>query len=129
VIASGYRLAKFNIDTRQLTSFIGLPTPANTLLIMSLPLILHFQNSEAIESIILNTWFLIGLTIVSSIMLNAEIRLMGLKFKTWDFRYNAQRYIFLALSLILIVLFKFIGIPMIVVLFVLLSLFFVKKNR
>ena len=62
-IASAYRLAKFNVDTRQTTSFIGLPTPASTLLIFSLPLILHFQYSEWVEGIILNTWFLIGLTL------------------------------------------------------------------
>ncbi len=73
-VASAYRLAKFNVDTRQSESFIGLPTPANTILIISLPLILHFQNSEVIEHIILNKWFLLGMTVLSCFLLNASLR-------------------------------------------------------
>ncbi|MFT4699166.1 MAG: CDP-diacylglycerol--serine O-phosphatidyltransferase [Flavobacteriaceae bacterium] len=122
-LASAYRLAKFNVDMRQTTSFIGLPTPANTLLILSLPLILAFQNSELITSIFLNQWFLIGLTILSSVLLNAEIPLFGLKFKTWDFGSNRIRYIFLLLSLIAIIVLKFIAIPVVILLYILLSLF------
>lgn len=122
-VASGYRLAKFNVDTRQTSSFIGLPTPANTILILSLPLILQFQASEWVESIILNKWFLIGLTILSSILLNSELRLFGLKFKTWDFKSNAIRYMFLLLCLVLLVLLKFMAIPIIILLYIVLSLF------
>ena len=58
-LASAYRLAKFNIDTRQTTSFIGLPTPANTILILSLPLILMYQNEVWVSAIILSPYFLI----------------------------------------------------------------------
>ena len=78
VVASGYRLAKFNVDTRQTTSFIGLPTPANAILILSLPLILHFQNSELVEGIILNKWVLIAVTLLGSILLNIELFIMKL---------------------------------------------------
>ncbi|OAB75724.1 CDP-alcohol phosphatidyltransferase family protein [Cochleicola gelatinilyticus] len=122
-VASGYRLAKFNVDTRQTSSFIGLPTPANTLLILSLPLILQFQHSDLIESILLNKWFLIGLTLISCILLNAELPLFALKFKTWDFKSNAIRYVFLLLCIVLIVVLKFIAIPVIILLYILLSLF------
>ena len=72
-LASAYRLAKFNISTNQSDAFIGLPTPANTLLIIALPLILEYQNSTALNEIILNPWFLMGLTIVSCYLLNAPI--------------------------------------------------------
>ena len=123
VIASAYRLAKFNVDTRQTSGFIGLPTPANTLLILSLPLILQFQYSELAENIILNKWFLIGLTLLSCILLNAEIPLFALKFKTWDFKSNAVRYVFLILCVVLLVLLKFLAIPFIILLYILLSLF------
>jgi CDP-diacylglycerol--serine O-phosphatidyltransferase len=126
-VASGYRLAKFNVDTRQTTSFIGLPTPANALLILSLPLILHFQSFEWIEVIILNKWFLIALTLVSSMLLNAELPLFGLKFKTWDFKNNAIRYVFLVFCAVLLVLLKFIAIPLIILLYILLSLLW-KEN-
>ncbi|MBW1298840.1 CDP-alcohol phosphatidyltransferase family protein [Aquimarina litoralis] len=123
-LASAYRLAKFNIDTRQTTSFIGLPTPANTLLIMSLPLILSFNPAEWISNIILNQWFLIGLTVLSCYLLNAEIPLFALKFKTWDFKENSIRYIFLLIALLLLVALHFTAIPIIILLYVLISLVF-----
>ena len=123
VIASAYRLAKFNVDTRQTSSFIGLPTPANTLLIISLPLIYEFQYLEILDTIFFNKWFLIGLTVISSLLLNAEIPLFALKFKTWDFKNNKIRYVFLALSLVAILLLKFIAIPIIIGLYIILSLF------
>lgn len=123
IVASAYRLAKFNVDTRQTSGFIGLPTPANTLLILSLPLILEYQYSEMVETIILNKWMLIGLTVVSCILLNAEIPLFALKFKTWDFKSNAVRYVFLLLCVVLLVLLKFLAIPLIILLYIVLSLF------
>lgn len=123
VVASAYRLAKFNVDTRQTTGFIGLPTPANALLILSFPLILEFQYSEFAETIILNQWFLIGITLLSCILLNAEIPLFALKFKTWDYKSNAVRYVFLILCAVLLVLLKFLAIPFIILLYIFLSLF------
>ncbi len=122
-VASAYRLAKFNVDSRQTSGFIGLPTPANALLILSLPLILQFQYSTMAESIILNKWFLIGITLLSCILLNAEIPLFALKFKTWDFKSNAIRYVFLILCVVLLILLKFLAIPFIMLLYILLSLF------
>jgi CDP-diacylglycerol---serine O-phosphatidyltransferase len=122
-VASGYRLAKFNIDTRQTTSFIGLPVPANTLLILSLPLIISFQASKQITEVILTPWFLIIITLVSCVLLNAEIPLFGLKFKTWNFKDNAVRYLFLIASILLLVVLKFIAIPIIIFLYILVSLF------
>ena len=122
-VASGYRLAKFNIDTRQTTSFIGLPVPANTLLILSLPLIISFQASQQITELILTPWFLIIITLVSCVLLNAEIPLFGLKFKTWNFKDNAVRYLFLIASILLLVVLKFIAIPIIIFLYILVSLF------
>jgi len=124
VIASAYRLAKFNVDSRQTTSFIGLPTPANTLLVISLPLIYEFQYSVFLESILFNKWFLIGFTLISAMLLNAELPLFALKFKTWDFKSNKLRYVFLGLCLIAIAALKFIAIPLIIVMYILLSLFY-----
>lgn len=122
-VASGYRLAKFNLDTRQTTSFIGLPVPANTLLILSLPLIISFQASQQITEVILTPWFLIIITLVSCVLLNAEIPLFGLKFKTWNFKDNAVRYLFLIASTLLLVVLKFIAIPIIIFSYILVSLF------
>ena len=127
-IASAYRLAKFNVDTRQTHRFIGLPTPANTLLILCLPLIYHFQYSELAEQIIFNKGFLIGLTLLSSILLNVELPLFALKFKTWDFKNNKIRYVFLALCLLALITLKFIAIPIIIFLYIMMSIFWKEEG-
>lgn len=126
--ASGYRLAKFNVDERQTDSFIGLPTPANALLILSLPLIMAYQPHPIAVNLILNEWFLIGLTLVSCYMLNAEIPLFALKFSDWSFKPNKLRYFFIGYCLLLIILFQFIAIPVIIVSYVALSLIFRSKK-
>lgn len=128
ILGSAFRLAKFNVDDRQTDSFIGLPTPANALLILSLPLILTFQPNSFATDLILNEWFLAALTIISVIILNAELPLFALKFKNWGFKGNEIRYIFLILCVVLIVLFQFLAVPMIILSYVLLSVFFGKKN-
>ncbi len=122
-LASAYRLAKFNLDEDQQSSFTGLPTPANALLILSLPLIMEFQNSNAINNVIINPWFLFVMTVLSCYLLNSKIKLFALKFKDWSFKTNAVRYIFIILSVIFIVVFKFLAIPLIIVFYVFLSLF------
>lgn len=127
--ASGYRLAKFNIDERQTDSFIGLPTPANALLILSLPLILAFQPHPWAVNLILNEWFLMGLTLVSCYMLNAEIPLFALKFSDWSFGKNKLRYLFILFCLAMIILLEFIAIPLIIICYVLLSLVLRDKDK
>lgn len=121
-LASAYRLAKFNIDTRQTDSFIGVPTPANTLLILSLPLILRFQSSDLLEQIILSPYFLIAMTLLSAYLLNANIPLFALKFKSFGLAENKLRYSFLIVSIVLLIILKFIAIPFIIVLYIVLSL-------
>ena len=121
-LASAYRLANFNIDENQSDSFIGLPTPANALLILSLPLIMEFQNNEVMNAIILNKWFLIGITLLSCYLLNANIKLIALKFKNWSFIDNKARYIVILLSIILLVIFQFAAIPLIIASYIIISL-------
>jgi CDP-diacylglycerol--serine O-phosphatidyltransferase len=121
-LASCYRLANFNIDSRQTESFIGLPVPANTLFILSLPMILLTNDVTWVNDLILNPWFLIGLTLFSCYMLNAEIPLFSLKMKTYGFKENAVKYVFLIISVIMLILLQFMAIPLIIVLYVLISL-------
>ena len=127
-LASAYRLATFNLDEDQQTYFKGLPTPANTLLIMSLPLIMEFQHNDIINAIILNKWFLIGLSLLSCYLLNSGIKLFALKFKDYSFKNNAMRYIFIILSLVLLIVLNFAAIPVIILLYILLSLIQNNKN-
>ena len=121
-LASAYRLAVFNIATNQTDSFIGLPTPANTLLILSLPLIMEFQNSDIMNAIILNKWFLVGITLVSCYLLNANIKLLAIKFKNWGFKDNAARYMLIILAVVLLVVFQFAAVPLIIITYIIISL-------
>ena len=121
-LASAYRLANFNIDTRQTSSFIGIPTPANALLILSFPLILAYSSSEIAFDIIQNTWFLIGITLFGSYMMNADIPLFSLKFKDYTFKNNKIKYLFLIMSIVALLFLKFVAIPLIIILYVLLSI-------
>ena len=120
-VFSALRLVKFNLDKRQSTSFIGLPTPANTLLIVSLPLILS-QFPGKYEWLILNPYLLLAITIVCSYMLIAEIPLFAMKFKTTALRDNIYQYIFLAIALILFPFFLFAAIPVLIFLYIFLSI-------
>jgi len=121
-LASAYRLAKFNLDEEQQSYFKGLPTPANALFILSLPLMIEFQNNDVINTVILNKWFLIVVTLLSCYMLNSGIKLFALKFKTWDFKTNATRYIFIFLCALFIIVLQFMAIPIIIVTYVVMSL-------
>ena len=124
-IFSALRLAKFNIDTRQTTSFIGLPTPACTIFVASLPLIL--EHGDLMHyAVILNPWVLVLLTILLSYLLIAELPLFALKFKNLTWQDNSIRFIFLILSVILVALLKFAAIPLIIVTYILLSI--IKKT-
>lgn len=121
-LASAYRLAKFNLDENQTSSFIGLPTPANAVLILSLPLILLYQNNDVLNSIILNQWFLIGLTILSAFLLNSPIALFSFKFKNYGFKENGIKYLFLVLSLVLLLTLKFLAVPLVIVFYIIASI-------
>jgi CDP-diacylglycerol--serine O-phosphatidyltransferase len=143
---SALRLAKFNIDTRQSDSFIGVPTPANSILICSFPLILNvnaenywayasksftvFSNGPHTEimgsgdicaTIFLNPWVLISITVIMSLLLISEIPLFALKFKNFDWKGNEIRFIFLGLAAVMIALLHYIAIPLVIVMYVLLS--------
>lgn len=128
LLCSAYRLAKFNISTEQSQFFIGLPTPANALLIMSLPLILDYQNSDSYNALILNPFFLVVVTLLSSFLLNAPVKLIALKFKTWNFSENASKYILIIFSFVALILFKFAGIPLIIIFYIIISLVNPPKN-
>ncbi len=124
-IFSALRLAKFNIDTRQTDSFIGVPTPANTILVCSIPLINNFHPDFMgfnIISITNNFYFLISLTLLMSYLLIAELPLFALKFKNFGWVDNKIRYSFLIISVILLILFQFIAIPFIIFLYIVLSI-------
>jgi CDP-diacylglycerol---serine O-phosphatidyltransferase len=122
-IFSAIRLAKFNNDTRQSDSFIGLPTPANTMIICSLPLILKFQPELTFATALVNNpWFLILFSCLMSYLLVAEIPLFALKFKNFTWKTNKLVYGFLLISVVLMIALHFAAIPLIILLYILISI-------
>ena len=121
-LAACYRLAHFNIDTRQTDSFIGVPTPAMSLFVISLPLIAMNTDIEVVKNLILNEYFLIGITLVLSYLMNAELPLISLKFKNYGFKENVFKYLLIISSVILIVVLKYLAVPLIIVIYILLSI-------
>lgn len=124
---SAYRLAKFNIDERQTSSFIGVPTPANALFWLSIPLIEwqgNFFSSDlaiSIHEIMTNPAFIVINILVWSLLLISEVPLFALKFKNFNWKENQVKFTFIGISTLLIVLFYFIAIPIILILYIILS--------
>ena len=116
-----YRLAKFNIDTRQSDSFIGLPTPAMSLFVISLPLIQEYSDIEFAQNLITNNYFLIAITLFLTYLMNAELPLFSLKFKEYSIKNNLMKYLFLVACLLMIIFLQYISIPLIIILYVVLS--------
>ncbi|AWG21483.1 phosphatidylserine synthase [Flavobacterium faecale] len=120
-LGSCYRLANFNIDTRQTESFIGLPTPANTLFILSLPLVLKYSDSLVALELLTSQWVLMAVILGSAYILNAEIPLFSLKLKKFTIKDNVLQIIFLLVAFLLVFLFHYGGISLTILFYVLLS--------
>jgi CDP-diacylglycerol--serine O-phosphatidyltransferase len=118
-VFSALRLAKFNIDTRQISSFIGLPTPANAIFIASL---ISLHNEPHLSDILSNAWIIVTLILVLSFLLVSALPMFSLKFNALTWKNNKTRYIFLILSLVLFAIFRWMAIPLTIVLFILMSL-------
>jgi CDP-diacylglycerol--serine O-phosphatidyltransferase len=168
-IFSAIRLAKFNNDTRQSDSFIGVPTPAIAIFVCSLVLVYgvkltHVSGLDAfyaylnnypedmknvslstnygtpstldairliIARLFVNTVFNIFLCVIFSVLLISELPLFALKFRNFSWRGNRIRYSFLGLSLLLLITLQFVGIPLIIILYILMSLitkFYLKRK-
>lgn len=127
---SGYRLAKFNLDTRQTSSFIGLPTPANAIFIVPLVLIATAaipSGGNLIFSICSSIWFQLLIIPLSCWLLVSEIHLFSLKFtRNGNFSANRLKYMFLILSLLIIVFMGWTGLPTVILLYIVLSVMFAR---
>ncbi|HHT53176.1 MAG: CDP-alcohol phosphatidyltransferase family protein [Bacteroidales bacterium] len=115
-VLSAVRLAKFNHDERQKEAFIGLATPANAFFLGFIP----YAADEL--SLLGNYWVVLGLALLFSLLLVANIRMFSLKFNNFKFKDNVVRYIFLFLSLILLILFQLGSFPVIILMYILISL-------
>lgn len=135
-LMSGYRLAKFNIDTRQNDSFIGLPTPANALVWVSIGIIYHLETNNIslwgvnpsflsiISSFLTNSFTIIIGSLIFSFLLVSELSLMSLKFKNLSWKDNKERFILIIIALFLIFALNFYGISFIILIYIIASLIF-----
>ena len=121
-LSACYRLAKFNLDTRQSESFIGLPTPAMSLFIVSLPLVQMHSDIDFVKDLIGNNYFLIAITILFSFLMNSEFHLFSLKFKNYGIRENLFKYTLILLSIILLMTIQYLAVPVIIISYVILSM-------
>jgi CDP-diacylglycerol--serine O-phosphatidyltransferase len=113
---SALRLAKFNVDTRQSTTFIGMPTPAAAFFVSGLP----FWQAQYPELI---SWQIILLiTIILSFLLVSPIRMLALKFTEYSINKNWQRYLVVLLSVIAFVILGSMSLPVIITLYLIISL-------
>jgi len=114
---SALRLAKFNLDERQAMGFIGLPTPANALFWGALIVGL----GEQLAAVPYVEWIVLAMVFVSSYLLVSEIPMFALKFKTWGWKGNEIKYIFLLTCIPLLLCFQVTGIAIIIAWYVILS--------
>lgn len=117
-IGSALRLAKFNIDERQSDQFIGLPTPANAIFITGL---IWLPDSW---QVFLTSDVLIGIALLFSILLNAEILLIALKFKNYSWASNISRYLVIISTLGLLIFLGLQGISLAIVAYLFISIIF-----
>lgn len=123
-VFSALRLAKFNLDERQTTSFIGMPTPANALFWSSLA-ILIIEGRNLTNTF--NALYLLLLVIVMSLLLVSELPMFSLKFKNLSWKSNKIQYIFLAVSVLLLALCGISGVCAVIVWYIILSAITYKK--
>ncbi|MDR1005436.1 MAG: CDP-alcohol phosphatidyltransferase family protein [Bacteroidales bacterium] len=144
-LMSAYRLAKFNIDTRQTNSFLGVPTPLNAVLWLSLPLIEHLSFFKVhlwgwyderfydfVASAVTNQWFIIVGSVIMAAMLVIEVPMLALKFKNVGWSGNKARFVFIMVALALLLVMNIYALPFIVIAYVGISLadaWFKKKEN
>ncbi len=109
-VFAGLRLAKFNVDERQSHQFIGLPTPANGIMVLALPLLIHYQPESFMNSLLNNDLFVPIYSVIVSYLMVSPLRLYSMKIKGFGFNQNKFTYTFGGIGLLLILIFRQTGI-------------------
>ncbi|NUM31383.1 MAG: CDP-diacylglycerol--serine O-phosphatidyltransferase [Bacteroidetes bacterium] len=119
---SAIRLAKFNIDSRQTDSFLGLPVPSSGLIVASLP----FVEKNGMLSFMINPWFVTFLIFILCMLMVSEIPLLALKFKNFAIKENLYRWIVILIGAVSLISFGFQGISIAILGYVLVSVIALK---
>lgn len=126
--AAAYRLAKFNIDDSQQYGFKGVPTPAVGLLVASFPLIYWYSENPDAVNLMLNKWLWYAIIIILSYLMVSNLPLMALKFKNFSVKSNLPKLILLVSAIIAGILLKWLAVPVVFILYIILSLAFKNKT-
>lgn len=121
-VSSAVRLAKFNVDTRQTTSFIGLPTPPMAIFMASLPL--AFWQLGILGQPVLNPYLSLGIVVLFSVMMVCNVHFFSFKMKSVTWKGNEIRWIFLIIAVVGFVVFRFVALPFILLVYILMSVLF-----
>lgn len=124
---SAYRLAKFNLDTRQKHYFMGLSTPGCTLFVLGLTLATHDNQLGVSDFLARQVWIVYTLVGALSYLLVSDIPMYGLKIRSARWQGNELAFTFLGLSLLALIALKGLGLSLVILFYVLLSLF--SKNK
>jgi len=115
-VCSALRLAKFNVDPRQIDGFIGVPTPANAMFFVFMPFMLTYFHIEP------NIYLIVGIILLFSWLMVSPLPLFSLKFKSFGWKGNEVRFTFLAAAVLLLAIFREAGMSLVIILYVLTSL-------
>lgn len=129
--AAGLRLGRFNLDTRQSDSFIGLPTPSLTMFSLGLLMILE-SDTFGMAFLLEKTWVLYLLVGFLCYILNSSLPMFSLKFKSFSWKGNEIKFIFAGVAVVLLSIWKGAALALIITLYLLIStllFFFSKKAR
>ena len=124
-VFSAIRLARFNVDETQKTSFRGIPAPGMAIFIASLPLAL--SQVHHLKDGALSYWACIGITLIFSFMMVSRLRFFSFKMKSAKWKGNEVRWVFLLVALVSFMIFKWLALPFVMMLYILLSIFFAEK--
>ena len=116
------RLAKFNLDTRQTSSFIGLPVPAVGLFIASLPLMMMQLDREGtLFAIVTNPYFLLAMVALFSWLMVSEVPFFSFKIQNLKFKDNILRYFVVIFAIVAAIILQWVALPFIFLFYMLLS--------
>ncbi|QMU66696.1 MAG: phosphatidylserine synthase [Flavobacteriaceae bacterium] len=121
-LSACYRLAKFNVDVKPSGSFTGLPTPAMSLFVVSLPLIQKYTDILFLKELVTNNYVLIGITLVFSYLMNSGMDMFSLKFKNFKWEENIFKYLLILVSAVLLLTVGYMAIPLIILIYIFLSI-------
>ena len=116
------RLAKFNIDTRQSSSFIGLPVPTVGLFVASLPFTLFsIGHDSLLYHFVVNPYFLLAMVVIFSWLMVSEVPFFSFKIKNLKFKENILRYFVVIFAIVAVIILKLVALPFVFLFYILLS--------